>query len=681
MILASSAPPSLPFLDPVLIVATAMVVFLVVPLLFERFRIPGLIGLIVAGAVLGPNGAGVLMRDSTIVLLGTVGLLYLMLMIGLELDLPDFARHRRSSLVFGTLSFGIPAVLGTTMAFALGYRMTSALLVGSAFASHTLLAYPLASRLGIVRNRAVTAALGGTILTEILALLLLAVVAESRGGPDDPMFWLRLLGPLALYIAAVFLLLPRIGRWFLRRAGGDGTSEFVFVMASLFTVSYAAHLGGVEPIVGALLAGLALNPLIPEQSPLMARIHFAGSAFFIPFFLLSVGMLVNVSALEGAHGWGFAVALAGGVIAAKWLAAFATRKALRYTRDEGWVVFGLSVPHAAGTLAIVLVGFDRGLLDQGEVNGVVLMILATCLLGPWVVERFGRRLALESTPPPAAHGDPARRIIVPLANPATAGALVDLALLLRERGSAEPLRALTVVVGEAVGAEREVAEAERMMGEAVVHAAAADVQVLPMARVDSSVASGISRGVVESGSGTVVIGWDGVRASTRAIFGTVLDRVLERTRAAVLVARLRAPLGTTRRLLLLVPDGLHRHPGFVDALGLVNRVAHGAGASLVLLPVGADGAAVQRAHAAARPPLPASTEGVARWEEARDRVAAARRDDLVVLLSARRGSAAWKPRLEHLPERLAAAEPLNLIVVYPPEGEDYTPDDGLGDVV
>jgi Kef-type K+ transport system membrane component KefB len=250
------------------------------------------------------------------------------------------------------------------------------------FASHTLLAYPIASRLGIVKNGAVTVALGGTILAEVLALLVLAVVARSRGGALDLAFWLELALPFALYVGVVLWGLPRLGRWFFRSVGGEGSTEFVFVLAALFAVSYLAHFGGVEPIIGALLAGLALNRLIPAQGALMSRIHFAGNAIFIPFFLLSVGMLVDVRALRGGRALAVALALAGGVVAAKWLAARVAQRVFGWTGDEGWTVFGLTVPHAAGTLAIVLVGFDIGLLDQTEVNGVVLMILVTCLAGP-----------------------------------------------------------------------------------------------------------------------------------------------------------------------------------------------------------------------------------------------------------------------------------------------------------
>ena len=676
---AAYPPPSLPFSDPVLIVATATLVFLVVPIVFERIRVPGIIGLILVGAAIGPNGFGLLARDQTIILLGTVGLLYLMLMVGLELDLNEFNRYRDRSLVFGTLSFLVPGAIGTALALALGYRLPSALLVGSAFSSHTLLAYPIASRLGIVKNQAVTSALGGTILTEVLALLLLAVVVRGRGGGMGAAFWVELAVPFAIYVFIVMWGLPRVGRWFFRVVGGDGGAEFVFVMVSLFTVAYAAHYAGVEPIVGALLAGLALNRLVPAHGPLMNRIHFVGNALFIPFFLLSVGMLVDVRALDSARAWTISIALTVGVLATKWLAAWISGAAFRWHGDERWVVFGLSVPHAAGTLAIVLVGYDVGLLDQTEVNGVVLMILATCLAGPWAVQRFGRKVALREERRPYDPGTAPRRVLVPISNPATAGELMDLAFALRGAGSDEPVHPLMVVPAEGEAAEAAVAEAERMLGHAVTRAAAAEVPVVPLTRVDPNIAAGIARGVAETRSTTVVIGWDGRRSGARAIFGTVLDQLLDRTRQTLVVARLAHPLNTTRRVLLVLPPSLERHPGLLEALRTANLLASGLGASLAGVTVGGDPERVRALHARVKPAVPAQWERVEGWAELGEALEArVGPDDLPTLVGARRGTPAWHPRLARLPGHLATLAPASFLVLYPPEPDASSDGDADG---
>ncbi|HST63225.1 MAG TPA: cation:proton antiporter [Longimicrobium sp.] len=662
--------PTLPFTDPVLIVALATLLFLVVPVLAERVRVPGVIGLIVAGAAVGPHGFGLLARDQTIILLGTVGLLYLMLMVGLELDLHQFSRYRNRSIVFGTLSFLVPALAGAAAGMALGYSLAAALLLGAVFASHTLLAYPIASRLGIIRNEAVTTALGGTILTEILALLLFAVVAnQARGASLDLAFWGRLTVSFGIYVVAVMWGLPRLGRWFFRRSG-DGGSEFIFVLASLFTIAWFAHAAGVEPIVGALLAGLALNRLVPAQGPLMNRIHFVGNTLFIPFFLLSVGMLVNVWALDSVRAWVVAGVMTAGVLLSKWIASAVTARAFGYEAAEGWTVFGLTVPHAAGTLAIVLVGYDLGLLAQTEVNAVVVMILATCLAGPWAVERFGRKVAQQEELRPYDPTTAPRRIMIPLANPATAEALMDLAFAVRGRDSDEPLYPLTVAGDGGEATEAGVAEAEQMLAGAVRHAAAAEVPVRPVTRVDGNVAAGIARGVAETRASTVVIGWDGRRTGARAIFGTVLDQLLDRTRQMVLVARLGHPLNVTQRLVVLVPPAADRHPGFADALATVNRIASGIGAGMAGVVVGGDAERLRQAHGAARPQVAAEWMAVPDWSSLAEWLeSAVRREDLVVLMGARRGTVAWHPRLERLPARLAELAPESFLAVYPAETE------------
>ncbi|MDQ3556339.1 MAG: cation:proton antiporter, partial [Gemmatimonadota bacterium] len=462
--LLAAVPWSLPVTAPTQIVAIAMVIFLLAPLLMQRLRVPGLIGLILAGAIVGPNALNLLARDQTIVLLGTVGLLYLMFLAGVEIDLHGFRRYRNRSLVFGALTFFIPQLVGTAVGRLLGYGWPAAILLASMFASHTLLAYPIAIRFGISKNGAVTTAVGGTIITDTAALLVLAVIAASTRGTLDALFWVRLVVLLAVYLAAVLWGLPRLGRWFFRRGRTGGIAEYVFILAALFTGAFLAEVAGVEAIVGAFLVGLALNPLIPEHGPLTNRIHFVGEAVFIPFFLLSVGMLVDVRVLfGGVDAWRVMIAMTVTVTLTKWLAARVTQRIYRFSPEEGWMIFGLSVPQAAATLAATLVGYEVGLFDDAVLNGSILMILVTCIVGPYVVEKFGRRMALREERRPLDPEAAPQRILVPMANPATANALLDLALVIREPGSTEPLFPLTVVPDEEERSAENVALAEKML--------------------------------------------------------------------------------------------------------------------------------------------------------------------------------------------------------------------------
>lgn len=678
-ILATSTPSELfrlPIADPVVVFAVTMACFVVAPLLIERFRIPGMIGLIVAGAVVGPNGLGLLERDETVVLLGTVGLLYLMFVAGIEIDLHGFSRNRDRSLAFGAITFLLPQALGTGAGLLLGYPVAPSILLGSMLASHTLVAYPIASRLGIAKNTAVTAAVGGTIITDLVALLVLAVVAASAEGELGAAFWARLLASLAVFAGLVLWGLPRLARWFFRAEEDGETGAYVFVLASLFAAATLAEAAGVEAIIGAFLAGLALNRLIPEGSPLGNRIHFFGNALFIPFFLFSVGMLVDVRVFTGgARAWLVMGTMTATVIAGKWGAAWITRRIHGYSPEEGWTMFGLSVPQAAATLAAALIGYRLELFDAAVLNGAILMILVTCTLGPWAVERYGRRLALREELQPYSPGDAPQRIVVPLSGREQAEGLLDLALLLRAPNSTEPLLPLTVVAPDGNGAAGRVAAAEKLLRHAAVYAAGADVPVDPLPRLDRSVSGGIVRGMAERRATTLVAGWDGLRSRRSGIMDEVLDRLLEGTDQLVLAARLKTPLNTTRRVVLLLPPHADRSRGFFGAVGTIKGTAERLGAQVAGLAVGGDPGRYEEHLDAVPPEVPTHVEGIAGWGALPGALEAMLRpDDLVVLLSARRGTVAWERELDRLPRRLASLVPENLLVVYPCEAEAPAPE-------
>lgn len=659
---------ALPITDPVLIFALAMVIFLLAPIVFERMRVPGLIGLIVAGAIVGPNGFNLLARGTTIVLLGTVGLLYLMFMVGLELDLNEFNRHRKHSLIFGFLSFALPQVIGTSLSLMLGYALPSAVLLGAMFASHTLVAFPIASRLGIVKSGAVTTVLGATLLTDLLALLVLAVVTGAQGGVTGPLFWVRLMGLLTAYTFLVMWGVPRVARWFFRRLRSDGINEFVFTLAIAFVTAYIAHVIHIEPIIGALMAGFALNRLVPEHSTLMNRLKFVANSIFVPFFLLSVGMLVDIRAFADTEAWTVIAVLVFATVFSKAFAAKVTQRLFGFTPSEGWVMFGLSVSHAAATMAITLVGYQIGLFDETVVNAIVVIILVTCVIGPWVVEHSGREVALAEEHRPYEPSEAPERILIPIANPATEESLIDLAIMLRGPNSDEPLHPLTVVSDLGDMTEAQVAEAERMLSHAVIHASGAEVPVVPLTRVDQNVASGIVRGIAETRSTMVVIGWDGGRSAVGEIFGSVLDQLLASTRQMVVVAKLGHPLNVTKRLVVILPPLIYRHPGFGEAARAVKTLAGQLGATILGLVVNEEVDRVAQMLEPIKPTLPIRFQRVERWGallgELRSQLQA---DDLVVVLSARRGTLPWHPKLERLPGQLAGLVPESFLIFYPSE--------------
>ncbi|KYH26309.1 glutathione-regulated potassium-efflux system protein KefB [Halalkalicoccus paucihalophilus] len=663
----------LPVSDPVLVFALAMIVFLAAPLLFQRYRLPGIVGVILVGAVIGPNALGVLERGETIVLLGEVGLIYLMFVAGLEINLNQFFENADRSVVFGLLSFVIPQAAGTAAGvFVLGLSVPAAALFASIFASHTLLAYPVANRLGVVGDEAITAAIGGTILTDTLALLVLAVVAASAQGALDTAFWARLGIGLVLFFAGVWVLVPRLGAWFFRTVNEESYFEFLFVMSALFVCAFFAEVAGVEPIVGAFLAGLVLNRLIPEHGTLMNRIEFVGNALFIPFFLLSVGMLVDARALtEGPRTLLIAGVLVVSVLVTKFAAAWVTGTLYGYSREQVRGMFGLSLGQAAAALAIVLIGFELGIggFDREMVNAVVVMILVASVVSPAVVERAGKRLALAAreTDDP---GERPQRVLIPFSTASEHGErLVDLALAIREPRSAEPLRVLTVVEpGE--GASSRVARAESTLDRVTEYTAGAEVAVDTQTRLNYNVASGIVNAGVENRITTFVIGWDGARSRRQRVLGDVIDQVLGRTSQLVLVSRIRKPLTTAREVVLLLPPEIDGNAGFAEAVHMIKTLADRTGVGVRGVVVRDDSRSYERAVDRIGPNVDADFEGVPDWKALvallRDDVSS---NDLVVCLSARRGTRGWHPELGTLPKSISTLCSGTFLVVYPATAE------------
>jgi Kef-type K+ transport system membrane component KefB len=659
---------ALPLNDPVLIVALVLMIILIAPLVITRLRIPGMVGLIAAGIIVGPNGLDLLARDQTIILLGTFGLLYLMFIAGLDIDMNRFLRYRSHSIVFGALTFLIPQVLGTVMAvYVLEFDLTTAILLASMFASHTLIAYPIASRLGISRSPAVTTAVGGTIITDTLALLVLAVIVSSTRGALTAGFWLQLAAGLLVFGFLVLVLMPLVARWFFRNAERGGAAEFMFVLVCVFVGAALALAAGIEAIIGAFMVGFALNRFIPERSPLMNRLQFFGNAFFIPFFLISVGMLVDLRVFVGEWtAWIVAGMMTVTVHGTKWCAALVSARLLGYGRDEAYVIFGLSVAQAAATLAAVLIGYQIGLFGDSVLNGAIMMILVSCIVAPWVTERHGRRLALRMENVPLPQEDMSQRLLVPLANPDTAPALLDFALMLQPPRTSDPLFVLAVVAPE--GDENDaVRRGELLLADAITHAASTGRSVTTMVRLDLNPASGIDRAIRERRMSHVVMGWRGNIDVEARIFGTVFDQVLETTRVAVIVTRLTRPLGTTERVRLIVPEWIEREPGIDSILNPVLMLASQASAALEVLGKPESIAAVQRFAASISTDI---TVRGAVLDPSSDVAGfvhdTALEDDLVFLVGARHGSVSWHPGLDRLPRATAERLPgSNLVVGFP----------------
>lgn len=660
-----------PITDPILTFALLMVTVLVAPLVFQKLRLPSLLGLICAGAVIGPSVLGLLERDRTMVLLGSVGLVFLMFVAGLSMDLSGFLKAKRKSISFGLASYLFPALLALVAGpWLLGFDFAASVMLGSIVGSHTLLAYPIVSRIGITKNSAVTIAMGGTLVTDVVSLGVLAVVMGANSGTTDLTFWLLFAMKVGVFVLGALTLLPRLGRWFFRTVKYDSNTDFLFMLSVLFFTAWSAELAGLAPIIGAFLAGLMMNRLVPESGTLMSRIQFVGSALFVPFFLVSVGLLVDVSVLGQAEVWRQALVFAVLVLLGKGGSSLLVGRLIGFTPAERWVVAGLTIPQAAATLAVTLIGFEIGLFSEVAVNAVILLILISCLIGPVLVERHGRKVALQDEGLPYDPTTAPQRILVPLANPETAEHLMEIAMMVHDPSLHEPIYPLIVCSSDGDVAAN-VARSERMLASIVEFAAATEYKVSPVTRVDLNIAKGISRAVLEKRVSTVIIGWNGEVSTRSAIFGSVLDQLLEEVEVQVVVCKITSSMNLFRRVVLALPPFASLESGFSDVLRTVKLMVEQLGATLVIVTNQALEPHLKEKAETVRPLIDIKWQDLESWEELLPWVAENRQaGDLLVLASARQGAVSWRESLDELPRNIAKKQPdLCFAVIYSSELE------------
>ncbi|WIV67740.1 cation:proton antiporter [Natrialbaceae archaeon AArc-T1-2] len=672
-VLVLGGPLSLPLEEPVLVFALALAVFLVAPLLIKRLGQPGIVGIVLFGVAIGPGALGLLDESEAIVLLGEVGLVYLLFTVGLEIDLRGFLKAPENAALFGLTSFFVPLVVGVGAGYyVLGLSEWAALLLAAVFASHTLLAYPIANRLDITDNRAVTAVFGGILFTDTLALVVLAIVIGAIDGGLTLALFVDIAVSLAILFASVLLVVPPIARWFFQNLSDESYYEFLFVVVALFAAASLAEVLDISGILGAFVAGLALNRQIPRGGTLMNRVEFVGNAFFIPFFLLYVGILVNPAVIfDGLRTLEVAGVVVVVMLATKAVAAWIVATIQGYDRNELGVIFGLSTGQAAAALAITLIGYEAGLFGDHVLNAVVLMLLVTAVVSPWLTERFGTRLALDADVDPGGEDALDPRILLPLSTDADRRRrLLELAFVLKDRYGTEPVHLLTVVPPRSGKTETRVAEVERDLENAAEFGGAAEIPVEVETRVNHNVASGIVRGSVETRADTIVIGWDASRTFGRRIFGSTIDQVLRRTTVPVVVSRLGHPINTTQKLYVVVPPGLDHHEGFYEAVHTVKRLAIQLGTPMTVLVVEGSPRQYERLFGLVEQELTAEFDEVDSWgsllPELSTRTGS---DDLIIVMSPREGSVGWHSELGELPGRLVELPPESFITIYPREDE------------
>ncbi len=666
---------SLPITNPTWIFFIVMVIILLVPILFGKLRIPHIIGMILAGIIIGQFGFNILERDSSFELFGQVGLYYIMFLAGLEMDMEGFRKNSVKGLVFGLITFIVPMTLGILSGiYMLHYGVVTAVLLASMYASHTLVSYPIVSRYGLAQERSVTITIGGTAVTVTLALLVLAAVSGMFQGTVSTRFWLMLALKVTLIILAIVFVLPKVGRWFFRKYN-DAVLQFVFVLAMVFLGGGLMSLAGLEGILGAFLVGMAINPLIPKVSPLMNRIEFVGNAIFIPYFLIGVGMIIDVRALV-ASGEALKVAAVMTVVAtvSKWLAAFVTQKIYGMNRTERMMIFGLSNAQAAATLAAVLIGHDiimengERLLSDEVLNGTIVMILFTCVISAVVTERAAKRFALGVDSTAAVEEGPEEepeKLLIPVANPETIENLVNLALVVKSPTRRDGIVALNVI-NDSGASQKLDSGGRRSLETAAKIASAAGVKVEMVSRYDMNITSGIIHTIREYEATTLVIGLHRKGSFLDSFFGSLTGNLLKGTNREVIVARLMMPVNTMKGIVAIVPPRAEFETGFGKCITHLCRIATGLGCRIRFRAEAGTaeviGQIVKSVNAEARADVVVA--GAQNFAELM--VTDLAREQLLAVVNARSGTVSYDSAFERLPSILNRHyQDANLLVVYP----------------
>lgn len=664
-----------PITDPTLIFFVVLCIILFAPIIMSRLRIPHIIGMVLAGILVGQYGLNILERDSSFELFGKVGLLYIMFLAGLEMNLTDIKKKRLQFLVFGLLTFFVPFVVaypvGTCL---LGYSPTASLLLACIFSSNTLIAYPIVCKYGLQKHPSVALSVGSSMIALTLSLLILAaIVGASDGQAGEMMFWVLFVTKLVAFCAGAIFLLPRITRWFFKRYD-DAVMLYIYVLSMLFLSAAVSEMCGLEGIFGAFLAGLILNRFIPSVSPLMNRIEFIGNALFIPYFLIGVGMLIDIRVLF--HGLNtlwvvFCMVFFG--TATKATAAYIARTGLRLPWLSGHMMFGLTEAHAAGSIAMTMVGMrlqtadGSYLVDANMLNGVVMMILFSCIISSVVVERSSQAILLREKSQdsePEAKGDD-EKMLLPLQHDEDADALVQMAIMTRNKKLNRGLIGLNVVYDD-INSGRNQNHGRRILDHAAATAISADVRLQTQSRLSTNIANGIKHAFKENDASEIIMGLHRRTHPHDGFWGAYTQGLISEISRQIMICRIVCPLNTIRRIHVAVPSRVEFEPGFYRWIERLARLAYNIGCRIVFHgrqeSTSLIAAYLQNRH----PGVRAEYMEMAHWKKLTTLARDMTDDSMLVVITARPGTVSYKPAFERLPEELTESfADCSLIIIYP----------------
>ncbi len=667
-----------PLKQPVAIFLIVLVIILLAPLLLRRFKIPHIVGLIVAGMVIGPYGFNILERDASFQIFGQVGILYLMFLAGVEIDMLNLKQNSRKGVAFGLLSFAIPMVIGVVAShYLLGMSWSTSALVASMYASHTLISYPIVARFGLTNSKAVVIAVCGTVVSVLGALVVLAeVIGIAESGEFMWLRSLRLFVLMVLYAVGLGYLIPILTRWFFRQFS-DAVSQFIFVLSMVFVASLLAQLIGLEAILGAFFAGLVLNRYVPSRSLLMRRIEFVGNAIFIPYFLIGVGMLLNVGVIFS--GWKviwIAFNMIAVSLSCKWLAAWIIQKIYKFDIIERRLLFGLSSGKAAATIAATMLGFQYGLISDDVLNAAVVMILGCCIVASVVTERAAmmQRMSITDEKMKQESG-PQRtdaRQLVALSNPITADGLMKLAIYLRHQKNTHPITALFVRNNDDNVALN---KGRTAMNNAVRVAVDSDIKINEVERYDMNIVAGLVNVMKEKNCTDIIIGMHIKSNIVDSFFGSMIEQLLQSTNKMIIISRCYVPVNTINRIVVVVPQKAEYETGFRQWITRIANLAGQVGCRVIFIAYKETIPYIQGVLQTEEYNIRNEYREMESWD---DFIMLANRindDDLLVVVGARRTSISFNADLDSMPTFLSRYFSYhNMLILYP---EQFGADDSM----
>lgn len=648
-----------PITDPTLIFFVVLLMILLSPIIMGRLRIPHIIGMVLAGVLVGKYGLNILGRDASFELFGRVGLYYIMFLAGLEMDMEGLKKNRNRVMIFGMLTFLVPFAMTYFMGVSLlGYIPLASLLLAAIMASNTLIAYPIVGRYGLTRHTSSTLSVGSSMMALFMALIVMASIVNSFHGNGGILFWLLFNLKFVAYCVGLIMVIPRVTRWFLRRYS-DAVMQFIFILAVVFLSAALSDAVGLEGIFGAFMSGLILNRFVPKVSPLMNRIEFTGNALFIPYFLIGVGMLINVRLLFAGSKilWVVFCIVFFGTLG-KAVAAYLAARIFRMSWLAGHMMFGLTSAHAAGAIAMVMVGRrlevapGQYLFGDEVLNGIVIMILFTCVISTVITERAAQRLRLqEKEDQNMMKNLDDEKILIPVKYPEYSDNLVTMATLMRNPRLKRELVALNVVYDD-VNMRHNQAEGQHLLDHLCHLASASDVPMVTQVRVAANIANGIKHAFKEFQASEILMGLHFHKEINRSFWGEFTRSLYNGLSRQIIVTRILQPLNTIRRIQVAIPSRAEFEPGFYRWLERLARMAgnlecriafHGRNETLQL---------VNEFIRNRFPSVRAEYEEMAHWKDLPTLGSQVREDHLFVIVTARKGTISYKTAMERLPEEL-----------------------------